>query len=137
MPTICICRGWLGWRRATNSIRSDESSTTTLLELGNALLSGSEDAKFHSSSSVDACTCVSPIAAGVDALFVAAANGLGPRELADIKAAKGSAVTEEEAVVVCCCCLAGCGGCGGCEKPGAEADTCDCGREELSEDRIS
>lgn len=61
------------------------------------MLSGSEDVKFHSSSSVDddaaaACVCAPPVAIGVDVLFVAAANGLEPREPADTSAANGSAV---------------------------------------------
>lgn len=46
-----ICRGTLGTRRATKSIRSCELSTCTLFVEGRTLLGGSEDAKFHSSSS--------------------------------------------------------------------------------------
>lgn len=46
-----ICRGTLGTRRATKSMRSCELSTSTLFVEGKTLLGGSEDAKFHSSSS--------------------------------------------------------------------------------------
>ena len=50
-----ICRGALGRRRATKSIRSCELRTRILLVEGRVLLCGSDDAKFHSSSSAEAC----------------------------------------------------------------------------------
>lgn len=49
--TMWICPGWVGWRRATNSIRSDVLSTCSLFVEGRPLLCGRDEVKFHSSSS--------------------------------------------------------------------------------------
>lgn len=104
------------------------------MELGNTLLSGSDDVKFHSSSSVDLCaeapTDAPPVCVvAEDAWLVAGGNGLDPRELPEINEANGSVCTDEAVVFACCCCNGGCGGPG---KPGRDG-----GREELNDDRIS
>lgn len=115
-----ICCGWLGCRRATNSIRSDDLSTCILLVDGRALLCGRDDAKFHSSSS----GAFLLIAAGPDGWgdgFVPARSssddeagagcwvraaaegkGLAPRDPPDTSEANGSAGGGGGVAVVCC-----------------------------------
>lgn len=96
------------------------------------MLSGSDEVKFHSSSSVG---CVAGragvplrvIAGGV--WLTAGENGLDPRELPDISDANGSAAAGA-------CSFWG-GGCGGCENPGMDGGAWVVGCGELNDDRIS
>lgn len=100
--------------------------------LGRALLlSGSDEVKFHSSSSVGcaagrAGVPLRVIAGGV--WLTARENGLEPRELPDISDANGSAAGA-------CSCWGG--GCGGCENAGMEGGAWGVGCGELNDDRIS